>query len=144
MGLSLRDHDFVTIDHRLVELGQGDFVGKSRSEIYSRTDVARGLDADTWNFVPGDCVKGESQAAVASRMKQWFDESVGKDRHGRIVAFTHGVAIKAFLAEIFCFEKSTAWKIPIDNTSVTIVRCSDDGEISCVLQNDTSHLRLPP
>ncbi len=124
----------VNLEPRLLEIDQGDWQGRPRDEIYNREDVVKGLAKDCWHFIPGDNVKGESQAAVAKRMRDWLEGL----KDGRIAAFSHGVAIKFLLADLFDRDKRTAYRTPIDNTSITIVRYDD--KYSLVLENDTSHL----
>jgi broad specificity phosphatase PhoE len=141
MGVDIHMEDAVHLDSRLLELSQGDFVGILRSEIYRRPDVREALDTDPWTFIPGDVVKGESQAAVAFRMKDWFEEVALKHPHGRVLVFSHDVAIKVFLAEILQENKADAYKSHVGNASVTVIRRSEDGEIRCIIRNDISHLR---
>lgn len=139
MGIDIRVEDCIQLDPRLLEINPGDFCGKVRSEIYSRSDVRHALDSDPWNFIPGDDIKGESQSTVAVRMRSWFDEVASKHTHGRILAFAHGGALNIFLTEVLQTNKLEAFKFPIDNTSVTVVRFNDE-KISLVSRNDTSHL----
>lgn len=141
MGIDVRSGDTdIKLDQRLLEGDAGDFAGKIRSEIYLRSDVSRELDNDNWNFIPGDFVKGESQAGIAVRMKDWLEEVIARYPHGRIIAFTHGMAIRCLLTEILNESKPIAYKQSVDNTSVNIIRCFDDGEVIVTSRNDTSHL----
>jgi broad specificity phosphatase PhoE len=116
------------VDELLLEQSPGDWVGKPRS-IYKRPDVRQALDATGWNFVPGDEKKGESQKDVAIRMIGWLDKTVKMlpcdSKEQNIVVFTHGNAIKYLLAELFNRDRATAFKIPIDNTSITLLRCEN-------------------
>jgi broad specificity phosphatase PhoE len=59
-----------------------------------------------------------------------------------LIVFTHGLAIKFLLAELLNLEKLTAYKIPIDNTSITQL-CYKNGELMLPLamQNNTEHLQ---
>jgi len=129
----------VELEPSIVELSQGDWEGKPRNNIYSRVDVREGLDNDCWNYVPGDNIKGESQAAVGQRMKVWLEQIVEKHSKGGVAAFTHGLAIKYLLADLFDLDRTTAYKMPIDNTSVTIIRYGD-GKPTCTKRNNSSHL----
>lgn len=128
-----------TLTKKIMELDQGDWEGKIRNEVYKREDVRKNLDNNNWKFLPGDKVKGESQFQVAMRMKNWLMKliqcSSGKD----IIAFSHGLAIKFLLTELFDFDRSTAFQIPIDNTSVTVIRY-EEKKFTCIKQNDTKHL----
>ncbi|MEK6845889.1 MAG: histidine phosphatase family protein [Nanoarchaeota archaeon] len=129
----------VQLEPALLELSQGDWEGKDRNEIYNRPDVREGLDKDGWNHIPGDVIKGESQAMVAQRMANWTEDMVRKHEEGRIMAFTHGLAIKSLLTLLFDGDKRTSYKTSIDNTSITIINY-ENGAYSCVKKNDTAHL----
>lgn len=109
----------IELDEQILELSQGDWEGKNRDSIYQRPNISKMLEQDNWRLVPGDNIYGESQKMVADRMKYWIERIADKHREGKILAFTHGTAIKVCMAEIFKYEKSTAYKIPIDNTSIT-------------------------
>jgi broad specificity phosphatase PhoE len=131
----------VELESSLVEQSQGDWEDKLKEHIYSRTDVKEGFDKDSWNYVPGDEIKGESHATVARRMNGWLERMVEEHSQGKIAAFTHGLAIKYLLTDIFDFDKTTAYKIPIDNTSISIIKYKD-GRLICTKRNDTSHLNI--
>ncbi|MBT4824201.1 histidine phosphatase family protein [Candidatus Woesearchaeota archaeon] len=126
-------------DNRLMEQDQGDWVGKLKSKIYSREDVKKGLNHDNWNFVPGDLIKGESQAKVAARMYTWLEEIITKQNHSKILAVSHGLAIRYLIAEVFDLDRKTAYKIPIDNTSITKITYNNEKYILVGI-NDTKHL----
>ncbi|MCC7569878.1 histidine phosphatase family protein [Candidatus Micrarchaeota archaeon] len=132
----------IQLESRIIELDQGDWVGKQREKVYSIPEVRFALDEDCWNFIPGDIIKGESQRAVATRMKEWFNFITGEYSEGIVVAFTHGVAIKCLLANIYHFDKNLAYSIPIDNVSTTQLNCVN-GEIDVVLVNDFPLEELP-
>jgi len=129
----------VKLEPSIIELSQGDWEGKPRSEIYSRTGVRVGLDRDSWNYVPGDDIKGESHAAVAQRMREWLEQIVEKHSQGRVAAVTHGLAIKYLFVDLFDLDRTTAYKIPIHNTSITVLRY-EDGKPTCTKRNDSAHL----
>lgn len=119
----------------LSEQDAGDWVGKSRA-IYQRPDVRQALDSDNWSFVPGDNIKGESQQAVAQRLKEWLEKMAIQGQ--TIAAFTHGNAIKYTLADLFGMSRKDAFKIPIDNTSITILRYQE-GKWFLEVQNSLPH-----
>jgi broad specificity phosphatase PhoE len=126
----------VTIDENLVENHAGDWVGRERS-IYNRDDIRTALDNDGWNFTPGNVIFGESHNDVANRMLNTLDKivsyysshptvkNISPDRniHGvNIFVFSHCVAIRDMLAKLYHLNLNNAYKIAIDNTSVTLVR----------------------
>ncbi len=131
--------NIIKLEPSLLELSQGDWEGKPKKQIYQRQDVVKALKKDCWNFVPGDTIKGESQAMVAKRMKKWLKQIIKKSPKGNIAAFTHAYTIKYLLADLFNLDKTLAYKIPIDNTSITIIEYKD-GKPICAVKNDTSHL----
>jgi broad specificity phosphatase PhoE len=130
------------LDADLLEQYQGDWTGKSRS-IYDRSDVRLALDADNWNFVPGDIVKGESHCDVAKRMTQWLykkiDQYQGRQDDLHICIFSHGLAIKYMLTELMNWDKPSAYKIIINNTSVTHL-VYNGTKLSLADFNNTNHL----
>ena len=129
----------VELEQSIIELSQGDWEGKQRKGIYSRQDVREGLDRDSWNYVPGDVVKGESHAAVAQRMRGWLEQTVEKYAPGRVAAVTHALSIKYLLADLFDLDRKTAYKIPVSNASITVISY-EDGKPICTKRNDVSHL----
>lgn len=129
----------IKIDSRLQELSQGDWEGISREQIYRRHNVLTGLAGDNWNFVPGDKVKGESQAMVAERMASWFDEIIKTYKEGKIVAFTHGMVIKTLLAKKLNLERASVYKRQIGNTGVTILEYNPN-LLKLIKNNDCTHL----
>lgn len=124
----------------LVELTHGDWEGQDRDAIYAREEVQRGLAEDNWNFVPGDEIKGESQGEGARRMKGCITVMVGERTKGKVMVSTHGLAIKYLMAELFGFDKKTAYTVPIDNTSITLVRYQS-GSLDLITMNDVAHLK---
>jgi broad specificity phosphatase PhoE len=136
----------IITDENLLEQNQGDWEGQSRN-IYNRPDVRYALDTNNWEFTPGDNRKGESQKAVALRMKNWIEEKLKKCSPGEyhhIVIFTHGSSIKFLCAELLNFERSTAYSDvnPIDNTSVTqLCYRNDELQLPLIKRNDVTHLQ---
>lgn len=137
----------LSTDEQLLELDQGSWAGLYRDDIYNRADVRQALDTDNWNYIPGDDVPGESQKMVAVRMKSWIERKVdecnddGQNHH--LVVFTHGLAIKFLLAELLDSERSTAFRNPIDNTSITEL-CYRDKQLVLPLtkKNNSEHLHV--
>jgi len=135
--------DNINTSSDLLEQGAGDWEGQSR-EIYNRPDVRYSLDRDNWNYVPGDNQPGESQSMVARRMIQWLNQPLSY--YGQfpgvwnIAVFTHGLAIKFLMAQLLNLNRNTAYKIPIDNTSVTLLQFVN-GQLILPMKrsNDTSH-----
>jgi hypothetical protein len=109
--------------------------------------VRQSLDSDNWNYIPGDLVPGESQKMVAERMRCWVEKKVEErstaNENQHVVVFTHGLAIKFLLTILLDLERSKAYCMPIDNTSITQL-CYRDGQIilPILLINYTGHLSV--
>lgn len=131
---------------QLLEQSAGGWEGKSRN-IYQRPDVKAALDQDNWNYVPGDDEPGESKHQVAMRMIDWLNDTLDHFRqfpgNWNIAVFSHGLAIKFLFALLLNYPRNTAYKIPIDNTSVSQLRYVNGKLIHQVSRfNDISHLSL--
>jgi broad specificity phosphatase PhoE len=110
---------------RLLEHDAGDWAGQSRA-IYQRLDVRKDFDTDPWHRISGDVVLGESQEMVAIRITKWVQELnasfADSEEEQHIAVFTHGLAIKCFIADQLNLDKMTAvsHKVnPVDNASIT-------------------------
>ena len=80
------------LDPRLRELHLGDYEGYALEQMQAHADFAR-WQADPWaNPVPG----GESLGDVAARLHSWLAELSG----GRVIAFSHSIAIRTLLREV--------------------------------------------
>ena len=135
VGLPLRR---IELFSEIEELSQGEWENKLRREILTPETVAK-IEAENWNFrAPG----GESMSDVCARLKRFLYrellEPPTREILGDIWVFSHGVAIKALLADLFDLERSTAWRIPIDNTSITTLSARE-GRLELLGQNETPH-----
>jgi len=131
LGEIVFQKDKLLIDDRLQELNQGDWTGKLRGEMYTEENVRR-MDANHWKFSPPN---GESQAVTAKRMIEFINEI----KTGRVAISGHGGAIKYTFAEIFDMNRDIAWRIPLENTSITQIRYNNGIWIPLRL-NDFGHL----
>ena len=117
---------WVILEQELIEHDTGDWEGKPHT-LYNRPDVARAIKEDKWNFTPGDIRKGESMADVAVRMRKVIERMI--DCYAdypciqNVFVFSHGMAIRCLLIDLFQLDKSS--EIAIDNTSVTVIRFHD-------------------
>ena len=123
------------IDKRLRELYQGDFVGKNRKETYAVYRSA--MDLDPWGFAPPN---GQSQAEKAKEMVDWGNEKILKKGNDEKTfgIFGHGVSFKCWLAKTLGIDKRIAWRIELDNTSITQLKY--DGRWKFVRLNDAAHI----
>ncbi len=91
-GHALAGHT-LNLDPRLREMNFGAFEGLTLAEMQAHPAFAH-WQADPWHHAPPG---GESLADVAARMQDWAGELDG----GRVIAFSHSVAIRALLAGLF-------------------------------------------
>lgn len=121
----------------LLEIDQGDWVGRERKEIYT-PEMRALINADNWNF---KAPNGESQQEVEERMLNFVNKQVlpawGEGK--KVAVFTHGVAIKCLLRGILGFAPSMTYKLVVNNTSITRLQYDQIGWHFHSL-NDCGHL----
>jgi broad specificity phosphatase PhoE len=87
----------ISISDQLLEIDQGDFVGKHRKEIYT-TETQKKIDLDPLNW---KAPNGESQLDVETRMMTFIQNFIlAKWNHvsnQKVVIFGHGVAFKCLV-----------------------------------------------
>ena len=112
----------------LEEQGQGEWENRLRTAVYTPEVVAQ-VRALNWHFrAPG----GESFADVAARVGRWLAE-VGPlapahaDADTTTGSFCHGGVIRAPLTAALGLPQAEAWRIPVDNTSVTVLQHTAGG-----------------
>lgn len=129
----------------LLELDQGEWEGKLRSEVYT-TEVLKEINKGTGDFTPP---QGESQNCVAARMMNYITTNILKETgtttttNGpctKAAIFTHGMAIKCFLQAVLKSDPGMTYKIVIDNTSITRVKYTSHGWHIMNI-NGTTHLQ---
>ncbi|MEK6856145.1 MAG: histidine phosphatase family protein [Nanoarchaeota archaeon] len=129
--------DDVVITPKLLELDQGDWEGKPRTQVYTPETLSL-INANNWKFTPPN---GESQKDVEDRMLEWLKEYVLSKypEEKTIGIFTHGMAIKCLLRGIMDFSSDLTYKINLDNASITRLKYSERGW-HLITINDTAHL----
>ncbi|MDR1098653.1 MAG: histidine phosphatase family protein [Tannerella sp.] len=101
------------------ELSQGDWEGKKRSEIYTPERLAE-INSAQWLF---KAPNGESQKEVEERMSGFIsDEILKKYPAGDFLILGHGVAFKCLLRGILGISSQMAYKLQIENASLTKLR----------------------
>lgn len=129
----------ITSSNFLIERQHPEWEGKPYSEIDTPETIAR-MNLLGPDFTPPG---GESFRDVERRMATWLGRTIKNgDTPTRIVAVSHGHAIKCLLWHILRFDASFIWRIKIDNASITRLRWTDAGWFLDAL-NDVSHLRVP-
>lgn len=132
------------IDLRLQELCQGDWERKDRNKIYSSKEFEEKLEkvwGTSWNLIPGSEIKGESQAMTANRMIDFFEETLALHEGKNIGIFGHGLAIKLLYTVLFNFDRETAYKIPLENTSISQIKVKENERINNLF-NCHQHLNM--
>lgn len=106
----------IIYSEELQELSQGDWEGKLRSEIYTPEQLAE-INSNQWLFTPPN---GESQKEVEGRMLDFISsEILEKYTKGDFLIVGHGIAFKCLLRGILGISSQMAYKLSIDNTSLT-------------------------
>lgn len=106
----------IIYSEELQELSQGDWEGKSRSEIYTPEQLAE-INSNQWLFTPPN---GESQKEVEERMLGFISsEILSKYTEGNFLIVGHGIAFKCLLRGILGISSQMAYKLSIENISLT-------------------------
>lgn len=124
----VQDPDLAEVD--LGEWNDGEFRRRAASR---DPEWLRFAAAGSWDLVPG----GESDAGLRHRVRITIG-AIAERHHGQSVAVVcHGGVINAYLAETLGIDRSTF--VPIENTSVTVVRTGGARPV-VVVMNDATHL----
>ena len=115
----------IVYSEELQELSQGDWEGKLRSEIYTSERLAE-INSNQWLF---KAPNGESQKEVEERMLYFIENNiVSQYSEGNFLIVGHGIAFKCLLRGILGISSQMAYKLLIDNVSLTKLRYdSEDG-----------------
>ena len=109
----------IIYSEELQELSQGDWEGKLRSEIYTPERLAE-INSNQWHF---KAPNGESQKEVEERMLGFISfEILEKYTEGNFLIVGHGIAFKCLLRGILGISSQMAYKLLIDNVSLTKLR----------------------
>lgn len=102
------------------EYSAGDMKDKSRKEIYGNPDLMSEMNelGMLFKFPNGESLYEVQQRAVTWLTKYPLHPSLRKDGDS-IALFTHGMVIKCILQHFMQFNQKMAWRINIDNTSVS-------------------------
>lgn len=109
-------NNLISYSEELQELSQGNWEGKLRSEIYTPGQLAE-INSNQWLFTPPN---GESQKEVEERILGFISSEI-LDHHteGNFLIIGHGIAFKCLLRGILDISSQMAYKLSIDNTSLT-------------------------
>ncbi|OOV14766.1 histidine phosphatase family protein [Deinococcus sp. LM3] len=128
----------LTLDARLRELNFGQFEGVTTADV-QRDPAYHDWQRDPWTLpAPGG---GESLAQVGERLRDWADEL----SPGRVIAFTHGAAIRALLCRLFDWPARPVpgyvlpFSYQLAHTSLTTLTRAGD-RWTLLTYNDHAHL----
>jgi len=140
--------DIILVDD-LREYSAGDWTGASRSETIT-LPVAVRMGLLNYNFLPPD---GEALSQVERRASLWLENEIlyNKEKQAKAAelakdkkvanyyCFSHGMTIKCLLHYVLGYDKSLAWKVTIENTSISQLYFGKDGWRLLSI-NDHAHL----
>ncbi len=119
------------------EVDFGEWEGMSFAEIRARDAAALAAWLDSADLAPPG---GESQNALAQRVREARDSIVAAHPGATIVVVTHVSPIKSLVRSALDAPPSSLYRMHLDTASVSIVDYAGDGVASLRLFNDTSHL----
>lgn len=130
------------ISPEVLELSQGDWTGQLRSDVYTE-QVLDLIKADAWHFAAPN---GESQSDVGHRFYKFLQKKIqqysSEHKCTNIYIFSHAVAIKCIIKELFGIDAQHTYRIGVENTSITILEYSPNKFFTLNKVNDTAHLEM--
>jgi broad specificity phosphatase PhoE len=137
------DAPVLTADVRLVEIGQGEWQGRTHDElvVHDADRYAAWRDRGGEESPPG----GEAIEVVAARASAALAELLGRDPWP-VCVVSHGGLIRLMARELLGLAARQAWALDVDNASLSVlIRSGDAGDWKVERWNDTRHLlgRLP-
>jgi broad specificity phosphatase PhoE len=126
----------VDADDRLIEIGQGEWEGRTHDEI-STTDGARYA---AWRNAPGvrQPPGGEPIADAAVRVQSALDDLVARGP-GTVCVVSHGGTMRLLARMILDLGDDASWALDVDNASIGVATLHE-GRCRLERWNDTAHL----
>ena len=129
----------VESDGRLMELGQGEWEGRTHAELEVNDAVryAAWRRSSPRRPPPG----GESLEAASERVRAVLDEILGGDDRGAwpLCVVAHGGSLRIAARRLLGIGLQTAWHVELDNASLSVLDWDADGW-RLVCWNDVTHL----
>jgi probable phosphoglycerate mutase len=128
--------DFFGAHPELLEMDQGEWEGRLRSEVYT-PEVMEKIKGDPFHFkAPG----GESKEELGNRIDKWMCEYLIQcnppNSTVKVAIFGHGFAIKSWLQKVMQFNSDLLYMMPIHNCSITrLVYNEDHWDVQCLNHN---------
>lgn len=113
----------IEVSPALDELSQGEWENRSRQEVYT-PEMLEQIERTHWYFRPPG---GESQDDLFRRVFSWLVHEVLARPERYVWVFCHGLVIKVLITGLFGLERRNAWKLPIDNVSMTWIAHDEHG-----------------
>lgn len=111
--------DNISFSDEILELDQGEWQGRLRAEIYTAKQEAI-IRANQWQFRPPG---GETQKEVEERMLNFIKNHIIEPySEGRFLLVGHGAAFKCLLRGILGLSSGMAYRLAVDNASLTKLR----------------------
>lgn len=135
----------IHITDALIEYNPGEFLGRSRAEVFSDIDTLKKVAYQHMGF---QFPSGESFHQVARRASAYIEDNIiynkailerAEKKEIDCVLFSHGITITSILHWIMGFDQSFHRAIKIQNASICHLHYNDKGWHLNTL-NDTSHL----
>lgn len=125
----------VYADPRLMELGQGEWEGRTHAEL--AVDDAERYAA--WRKLGGERLPpgGESIEEALGRVAAVLDE-IAADGPWPVCVVSHGGALRLAARHLLRLEAARAWALDVDNAGLSVLAL--DGDWGVVRWNDTAHL----
>jgi broad specificity phosphatase PhoE len=124
----------VEADARLMEIGQGEWEGRTHAEI-ARDDAERYA---AWRTSDREPPGAETVASALGRVSSALEALRGEA--GTICLVSHGGTLRLVARRLLELEASRAWAMDVDNASISVVDTIADGRWRAVRWNDTAHL----
>lgn len=122
------------LDARLVELGQGDWEGRTHADL-KRDDAERyAAWLTTDREPPGAETVAEGLARVAAALDAHAQGA------GTVCLVSHGGTLRLVARHLLGLEARRAWGMDLDNASISACESIPDGRWRIVRWNDTAHV----
>jgi probable phosphoglycerate mutase len=127
----------VVVDDRLLDEGLGEWTGLQVAEIERRWPA----EFAAWRRDPaGSPPGGESFIQVRDRVKPLMTEALHSYRGQAVVVVTHGAVAKMILTTALQVDPSVAYRLRVDNGSLSAFNVAENGGIVVRSVNETGHL----